>query len=508
MSAPHHNQKTQPLLARPEKGAALPSKIGPYKIEALLNSGHMSNLYLGLSEKGTPIVVKVLSPSLRENPSMAERFLKEAKIIAMADHPNIVKLLDQGVWEGGIYIAMEFIHGISLKAPILQNAFSEKKALQIALQVGYALCHLHTHGIIHRDLKPDNILMTNSGEIKVIDFGIALLDQGQFAPSRIAFMGTPDYMSPEQKKNPQNVSFNTDIYALGMITYELLIGRLSMGIIQYELLPEGLRQTIQKATDPDPKKRTKDIVDFISAIVRYLEKEGFEPGSHLHTLDAISLKFREAQESLNALKDLPTALKLAGSHFGGIDAHSALIDVKRLSDGRIAVALLSSATSSFSSSLQTAFGLGALRSKMNSALQAQELIYELSHLFERLDQKLLFSFALVIYSPSLDSITYTTFGHASIWYLPSRSPPVKISKMQPFLGSTQAQSATFSFQNVWDDDHIAITFSPLEETKVLSCIKEVPFERIIDATSINSAFSKALSNFEGTAFPLFTLGKV
>lgn len=507
MSAPRHDQKTQPLLAKPSS-APLPQKIGPYKIEALLNSGHMSNLYLGLSEKGTPIVVKVLSPSLRENPSMTARFLKEAKIIAMADHPNIVQLLDQGVWEGGIYIAMEFIHGISLKAPILQNAFSEKKALQIALQVGYALCHLHTHGIIHRDLKPDNILMTNAGEIKVIDFGIALLDQRQFAPSRIAFMGTPDYMSPEQKKNPQNVSFNTDIYALGVITYELLIGRLSMGIIQYELLPEGLRQTIQKATDPDPKKRTKDIVDFISSIVRYLEKEGFRPQEHLHTLDAIALKFRAAQESLNALNDLPKALKLVGNHSGGIDAESALVDVKRLDDGRIALAFLSSATHSFSSSLQTAFGLGALRSKMNSSLQAQELIYELNHLFERLDQKQLFSFALIIYSPALDSMTFTTFGHASIWFLPSQSSPVKISRMQPFLGSAGAQSATFSFQNIWDNDHISIAFSPAEENKILARTKEVPFENLIDAASINSAFSKALSDLDGKVFPLFTLGKV
>jgi eukaryotic-like serine/threonine-protein kinase len=507
MSAPQHNQKTEPLLAKPDK-SPLPKKIGPYKIEALLNSGHMSNLYLGLSEQGNPIVVKVLSPSLRENPSMTERFLKEAKIVAMADHPNIIKLLDQGVWEGGIYIAMEFIHGISLKAPILQNAFSEKKALQIALQVGYALCHLHAYGIIHRDLKPDNILMTNSGEVKVIDFGIALLDQRQFASSRIAFMGTPDYMSPEQKKNPQNVSFNTDIYALGIITYELLIGRLSMGIIQYELLPEGLRQTIQKATDPDPKKRTKDIVDFISAIIRYLEKEGFHPQDHLHTLDTISLKFRETQENLNAIKDLPKALKLAGSHFGGIEAQSAMIDIKRLDDGRIALAFLSSATPSFASSLQTAFGLGALRSKMSSALQAQELIYELGQLFERLDQNQLFSFALIIYSPALDSITYTTFGHASIWYLPNRCPPVKISKMQPFLGSPQAQSATFSFQNVWDDDHISVLFSPQDENKISDYISKVPFENLIDATSINTAFSKALHDFEKKTFPLFTLGKV
>src|SRR5690606_36400224 len=106
-----------------------------------------------------------------------KQFLKEAEIIALSNHPNIVKLYGQGEWEKGLYIAMEFIQGVSLTQFILQNSLSIKRSLEILLQVAYALLHLHSHGVIHRDLKPENILITENGGVKVIDFGIAQLEQ-------------------------------------------------------------------------------------------------------------------------------------------------------------------------------------------------------------------------------------------------------------------------------------------------------------------------------------------
>ena len=171
-----HKQTTLPdLHAGEARNYPLPQKIGPYKIESLLDKGGMSLLYLGV-HPGTsqPIVVKVLLPKYLKNKEMMGRFLKEAQIIGMTNHPNIVKLYGQGQWEKGLYIAMEFIQGISLRQFIQQKSLSQKRALEIILQVAYALCHLHTHGVIHRDLKPENILITETGEIKVIDFGILL----------------------------------------------------------------------------------------------------------------------------------------------------------------------------------------------------------------------------------------------------------------------------------------------------------------------------------------------
>ena len=150
---------------------------------------------------------------------MVQRFLREADIIALADHPNIVKLYRQGTWEGGLYIAMEFIGSLSLRKYILRNLISLKHALELVLEISMALCHLHAHGVIHRDLKPENILVTEVGEVKVIDFGIAqlLTDSPTDPRARRRLVGTPIYMSPEQKNDPESTSYPSDIYSLGII---------------------------------------------------------------------------------------------------------------------------------------------------------------------------------------------------------------------------------------------------------------------------------------------------
>lgn len=510
MSSPLFNQKTQPITPGLEP-TSLPSFIGPYKIEALLDTGHISQLYLALDPKThTPVVVKVLADTLRKNAVMLERFFKEAKIITMTNHPNVVKLIDQGSWEGGIYIAMEFIHGISLKKPILQNTFSEKKALQIALQVGYALCHLHAHGIIHRDLKPENILIANSGDVKVIDFGIAMLFDNILAPSRITFMGTPDYMSPEQKKNPQNVSFNTDVYALGVVTYELLIGRLSCGILQYELLPKQLRLAIKKATDPDPKKRTQDVVDFIAEIVHYLEKEGFRPTSFSEAMSDLSAKFQVAQDLLSNTKDLPSILKIEGTKSLRPDVSRPIVEVKRLQDGRTAILFLASATSHIDSALYSAFGLGALRSKLDKSISAPELILELDDLFKQLKAPKVVSLAALFLSPSLDHVTFANFGYAQLWYKPIRSLPTRISHAHPFIGALSEGDISFSSQNFWDEDHLIISLFPEDNNTLSVAAKSAELNLVSDTASITKTLQAKLEQNASIQkdFPIFTIGKI
>jgi eukaryotic-like serine/threonine-protein kinase len=261
------------LVSTETRPPPMPAKIGPYRIESLLSKGGMSYVYLGIHPQTLqPIVIKVLSPKYQTHHEMVQRFLKEAAVIGMTNHPNIVKLYGQGTWEKGFYIAIEFIQGVSLRQFIQQKSLSEKRALEIVLQVAYALCHLHTHGVIHRDIKPENVLITENGEVKVIDFGIAQVQGDDFSPQPTKRMiGTPMYMSPEQKENPLNVSYTSDIYSLGMIAYELLLGRLSYGIIHLALLPKDLRSIIEKALNPNPKERYQDIVDFITDISHYLK---------------------------------------------------------------------------------------------------------------------------------------------------------------------------------------------------------------------------------------------
>jgi eukaryotic-like serine/threonine-protein kinase len=277
MKKPSNNQReTLPTFKTPSIPPKIKS-IGKYTIETLLHQGSMSYLYLAKDPDTKNLVaVKILAPSLSKEKDLIERFLLESKIIEKASHENIVTVYESGTWEKGLYIAMEYIQGISLYEFIKDNSFCVKKSFDIILKVSYALLHLHSHRIIHRDLKPENILIGDNGAVKLIDFGIAELNKGKqtltFAKNPI--IGTPSYMSPEQKNNPANVTFNTDIYSLSIIAYEMLIGKFSFGKVNLSLLDQDIAKILAKAIEPDYKKRTQDIVDFIGEISAYLKNSG------------------------------------------------------------------------------------------------------------------------------------------------------------------------------------------------------------------------------------------
>lgn len=261
-----------------ESPPPVPKEIGPYKIERMLDKGGMSFLYVAKApEIDSPLIIKVLSPKFLTNKEIEKRFLNEAEIIRLADHPNIIKLYGSGTWEGGLYIAMEYIEGISLRKLLESSPLTIKRSIEIILEIAYALVHLHTHHVIHRDLKPENILITPEGHVKVIDFGIAELmhKKNQEGPSK-RFIGTPIYISPEQRENPENVSYPSDIYSLGIIAYELILGRLSQGQVHLSLMPKGIRPILAKALNPDPKERYHDAVDFIGDLLIYLHSAEIE----------------------------------------------------------------------------------------------------------------------------------------------------------------------------------------------------------------------------------------
>lgn len=292
-----------PLTSKPHSiHEKIPEKIGPYKIEALLDKGGMSFLYLGVHPiLNEPITIKVLYPEYISNPEMVQRFMREAEIIELADHPNIVKLYGQDEWEGGLYIAMEFVQGISLKQYLRDNPISLKHALEIILEVSVALCHLHAYGVIHRDLKPENILITESGGVKVIDFGISqlLIETQSTASNQKRLIGTPVYMSPEQKENPELVSYQSDIYSLGIIAYELVLGKLSRGQIYLSLMPKGLQKILAKALQPKLEDRYLDIVDFMSDLSSYLHSQAFLTDSNeMAPLSNLLESLRRSQEAL------------------------------------------------------------------------------------------------------------------------------------------------------------------------------------------------------------------
>jgi predicted Ser/Thr protein kinase len=263
-----------------------PERVGPYHVEALLDRGGMSNLYLATDpQTGESVVLKVLQNKFLDRPDVVEHFKHECELLSYIDHPGIVRAIDDGQWEGGYFLALEFIQGISLRKWIQQTPVSLPRALEVILEIAEAVCHLHTHGIIHRDLKPENLLLTEDGRVKLIDLGIARkIDEDEPVELVPTFIGTPSYISPEQRSDPHHVSFPSDIYSLGIIAYELVLGRLCHGHVHLSLMPKGLQKILGKALQPDPKLRYSDLVDFITDLAAYqtqvLEapsKEGLSP---------------------------------------------------------------------------------------------------------------------------------------------------------------------------------------------------------------------------------------
>jgi len=265
----------------------LPQKIGPFLVEALVDRGGMSTLYLAQHpETKESLVIKVLDKKFLARKEIVDRFLHECALLRELNHPGIVKAIDSGEWEGGYYLALEYVQGVSLRKWIQQATISLPRALQIILDIAKAVCHLHTHGIIHRDLKPENLLLTEEGKVKLIDLGIAhrIDEEPDEERESERFVGTPSYMSPEQQSDPRNVSFPSDVFSLGVIAYELILGRLSHGHVHLTLVPKGFGKILAKALQPKPEERYQDLVEFIKDVVDYqtkvLEdpsKEGLSP---------------------------------------------------------------------------------------------------------------------------------------------------------------------------------------------------------------------------------------
>jgi serine/threonine protein kinase len=467
-----YNQKTLPTLTDTKaQNTPLPEKIGPYPIEALLSKGGMSLLYLGLHpETKRPLVIKVLSPHFVQNTSVKQQFLKEAKIIEMSNHPNIVKLYGQGEWEQGLYIAMEFIQGVSLKQFILQNSLATKRSLEILLQVAYALLHLHTHGIVHRDLKPENILITEEGGVKVIDFGIAQLqgDTPTLKYSQGGLIGTPSYMSPEQKKDPLHASYPCDIYALGVISYELLVGRLSFGKIHISYLPSSLQAIVAKAIAPQVENRYEDIVEYINAL-----------SSALKQLARFDAKTTDQQQLLEKLETLQTSLRQTNfdtsPHFAfthaslkGAFDFDIYYESLRLATGDTLFILAQTTTTD----LEALTHIGLLKGfihgllypylfdpKLNFVLS--DFISSLNDLIYRLKQKITLSLSTLYLHEKKDSFEFVSCGFDSLIHLPADlSESRLIESSNPLIGEHESLTPFETFDR-WEigDSLIVHTFS-------------------------------------------------
>src|SRR5271166_202804 len=198
-----------------------------YELNHLIARGGMAEVYRARDRLlDRSVSLKVLFPELTVDRSFVERFKREARAAANLSHPNIVPVFDWGEDSGTYFIVMEFIDGRPLSS-ILKSAgpLSAERTADIASHVAAALGYAHKHGVVHRDVKPGNVLITDDGQVKVTDFGIArAVNTEESLTQTGAVMGTATYFSPEQAEG-LGVDSRSDIYSLGVVLFEMAVGR-------------------------------------------------------------------------------------------------------------------------------------------------------------------------------------------------------------------------------------------------------------------------------------------
>lgn len=279
-----------------------------YRVDRLIGEGAMGRVYQAehvLMRK--TVALKVLHPELMPVPEIVQRFFREARASAQIEHPNVAGATDFGkLADGGVYLVLEFIEGLPLSQFIESGPMEVGRVLSIAHQVTSALAAAHDKGIVHRDLKPDNLLVLKTDEeddfIKVLDFGIAKLppepnESGEPATQLGMVYGTPEYMAPEQALG-QDVDARADLYALGVVMYELLTGRRpyvgpAAGLLGQQLssplptmssvadvqVPAAVEQLVLELLAPDANKRPNDarfVLERLEALLNDLDAGHFE----------------------------------------------------------------------------------------------------------------------------------------------------------------------------------------------------------------------------------------
>jgi eukaryotic-like serine/threonine-protein kinase len=265
------------------RGDLIGVDVGGYVIDGELGHGGMGIVFSATHPViGKRAAIKVLKPSLSNNPATVERFVQEARSVNQIGHPNIVDIFAFGkLPDGRSYLVMDLLEGESLRRRVKRGALTVAEATHVLDEVASALMAAHDKGFIHRDLKPDNVFLVARAEggrteCKLLDFGLAKLlpnatTERAFRTATGAQLGTPDYMSPEQLQGAGGVDTRTDIYALGVVAFEVLVGErprrfsdgtfelagktVSEAIIAKANPPKELAQLVEAMLARDPDRR-------------------------------------------------------------------------------------------------------------------------------------------------------------------------------------------------------------------------------------------------------------
>ncbi|HVY61456.1 MAG TPA: protein kinase, partial [Planctomycetota bacterium] len=230
-----------------------------YVLERKLGRGGMGVVFAATQlSLGRRVALKVLAHELLDDPEFVQRFDREARVLASLNHANIVQVIDKGIERGNVFLVMELVDGVSLRDLLAEKKLSPLEALKIVPQLCDALEYAHARGVVHRDIKPENILIARDGSVKIADFGLARI-VGEAPSGRItrsnAVMGSLDYMAPEQRERTKTADHRADIYAMGVVFYEMLTGELPLGRFE------------------PPSKKVKLDVDVDEVVLRVLAKD-------------------------------------------------------------------------------------------------------------------------------------------------------------------------------------------------------------------------------------------
>jgi serine/threonine-protein kinase len=259
---------------RPDPMPTAPLKVGPYVVERLLGRGAMGTVYRARRDgQGPPVAVKLLNEEVARDAGAAARFAREGRAAALVNFPGVVGVTDFGqLADGQAYLVMELVEGRTLEQDLqATSALPPDEALRIAIRILTALEAAHLRGVVHRDLKPSNVFLTPDGQVKIADFGAALVGDGRRSGKTDAglVLGSPAYMAPEQALG-RATDDRADIYSLGCVLYRMLAGRPPF---HARTLVEVLRLQIEERPAPVKSPHGALPVLLVEAVERALAKD-------------------------------------------------------------------------------------------------------------------------------------------------------------------------------------------------------------------------------------------
>ncbi|AMV36503.1 serine/threonine-protein kinase [Planctomyces sp. SH-PL62] len=287
----------------------LGEQLGSFRLEEVLGSGAMGIVFKATQETtGRPAAVKIVQGEVADNAKLLQRFSREAEIIKQFRHPNIVRWLATGKFRGTYYFAMEYVEGSTLDKVLQERGeIPWLEVVDLAIQICDALQYAHQQGVVHRDLKPSNLMVTPDGRIKLTDFGIAKdLDRTALtAPGRT--LGTAAYMAPEQIRGTPAVSHKTDLYALGALLYQMLVGKPPFsGSSAVVLMHCHINEP-----PPRPSAKVQEIPKALDDVVVALMAKN--PTERPWDADAVSVILRELREKAEKKQTVAMVWPEAGS---------------------------------------------------------------------------------------------------------------------------------------------------------------------------------------------------